>query len=255
MPWICWIFQKLVTPSFFFGILPFMLSYSKICVRFHTTFPLVLATKLAMASYDKADSYGPLMTASWISSLVQFLPVLKVHPPVSYFSSVSYAVWWTANPEGHMLFRCLPGGVSSSGEKKSLSELTNMTVIMAPPDRWGLFADFPCTAHYQFHPSPFYLLITLVDSDHSNVNIAVFGHRSPAYYFPHARSMVSCACGYWMSYIDIHIWLLPLPQRLYSQWFLSHWHNIPYLPQGLASQWSETHWINLPPPPQCFAYT
>ena len=43
-----------------------------------------------MVSSVKADSCGTLMTAAWISTLVQSRPVLTGQPPVAYFSKVSY---------------------------------------------------------------------------------------------------------------------------------------------------------------------
>ena len=74
-----------------FGILPFMSSYSTRRARLDIILPLASAEKLSMVSSAKADSCGTLVTAAWISSLVQLRPVLTGHPIVAYFGNVSYA--------------------------------------------------------------------------------------------------------------------------------------------------------------------
>ena len=132
----------------YFRILTFMSSYITIHACFDATLTLASAGKRAITFSAKLDSCGPLMTATWISSLAQLWPILTGHPPVAYFSSVSYVEWWTANPDGDVLFWCLPGGGSSAGKKIYLRELTNLTVIPAPPDGCGVLADSTCATHY-----------------------------------------------------------------------------------------------------------
>ena len=137
-----------------------------------------------------------------------------------------------------MLFRCLPGVAAHLEKQKFPHEWTNMTVVPAPPDSCGVFADFTCATHYQLHLSPFSLLIKLLDSDQSNFQLAVVGNHSPSSYFPCVTSLLVCACRYRLSSIAVNRWPSLPPHSLSTQWSLAHWRDIPNTPQGLASQWS-----------------
>ena len=73
----------------FVGKLPLKISYHTRCAWFGATFSFASAAKWAIASSAKFDSWVPLITAAWVSFLVQFRPVFTGHPLVESFCNVS----------------------------------------------------------------------------------------------------------------------------------------------------------------------
>ena len=87
------------------GGLSFIDSQSTILACFVQTFSAALIAKCSIALLDSADWWGPLSTASHISSFVHGCHFFVGQPNCAHSVSVGAAGCSRARPEGHMEFR------------------------------------------------------------------------------------------------------------------------------------------------------
>ena len=142
-----WCIAAISDNFIFFGILHFMSSYSTICARFDDTLSWPKQKNKQWCHLSKrthvVPSWLPHGFLHWSNRGQSWQGNLQLHTLVTFHMRSD----GLPTPTGTCYFDACQVVAAQLEKPKTIRELTNITVVPAPPDGCGVFSNFSCAAH------------------------------------------------------------------------------------------------------------